>query len=62
MNLVPGTLVSENEMASIFSISRTPVRDAFKVLVNEGLLEVKSHIYIKTKEKGQSHKLLSNHI
>ena len=44
LELVPGTLVSETETAKEFSVSRTPVRDAFKALVNEGLLEVRPHI------------------
>lgn len=44
LELVPGTMVSEIETAKEFSVSRTPVRDAFKALVNEGLLEVRPHI------------------
>lgn len=44
LELIPGTLVSEIETAKEFSVSRTPVRDAFKALVNEGLLEVKPHV------------------
>lgn len=44
LELIPGTLVSEIETAKEFSVSRTPVRDAFKALVTEGLLEVKPHI------------------
>lgn len=44
LELIPGTLVSEIETAKEFSVSRTPVRDAFKALVNEGLLEVRPHI------------------
>lgn len=44
LELIPGTLVSEIETAKEFSVSRTPVRDAFKALVNDGLLEVKPHI------------------
>lgn len=44
LELIPGTLVSETDTASEFSVSRTPVRDAFKALVNDGLLEVKPHI------------------
>ena len=44
LELPPGTMVSEIEIAKEFSVSRTPVRDAFKALVNEKLLEVKPHI------------------
>lgn len=44
LELVPGTLVSETDTAHEFSVSRTPVRDAFKALVAESLLEVKPHI------------------
>ena len=44
LELTPGTMVSEIETSKEFSVSRTPVRDAFKALVNEGLLEVRPHI------------------
>ena len=44
LELIPGSLVSEIETAKEFSVSRTPVRDAFKALVSEHLLEVKPHI------------------
>ena len=44
LELPPGSLVSEIETAKEFAVSRTPVRDAFKALVNDGLLEVKPHI------------------
>lgn len=44
LELIPGTMVSEIETAKEFAISRTPVRDAFKALVSDGLLEVKPHI------------------
>lgn len=44
LDLNPGASVSETETAAEFSVSRTPVRDAFKALVSEGLLEVKPHI------------------
>ena len=44
LELVPGAVVSEIETAKEFSVSRTPVRDAFKALIGEGLLEVKPHI------------------
>lgn len=44
LELPPGTMVSEIETSKEFSVSRTPIRDAFKALVNEGLLEVRPHI------------------
>ena len=44
LKLVPGSAISETDMASKYNVSRTPVRDAFKALANEGLLEVKPHI------------------
>ena len=44
LELPPGSLVSETETAKEFAVSRTPVRDAIKALVNDGLLEVKPHI------------------
>lgn len=44
LKLVPGSSISETDMATKYNVSRTPVRDAFKALANEGLLEVKSHI------------------
>lgn len=44
LKLAPGCAISETDMASKYSVSRTPVRDAFKALAQEGLLEVKPHI------------------
>lgn len=35
----PGTRLVQEQVAARFNVSRTPVREAFKVLVNEGLLE-----------------------
>ena len=42
--LPPGSAISEIEIANKYNVSRTPVRDAFKALENEGLLEVRPHI------------------
>ena len=42
--LTPGSSISEIETAEQFHISRTPVRDAFKRLEREGLLEIQPHI------------------
>lgn len=44
MDIEPGSALSEIENAAKFNISRTPVRDSFKRLELDGLLEVKSHI------------------
>ena len=44
MQILPGTSISENEVAARSGVSRTPVRDAFRQLESEGLIEVKSHI------------------
>jgi DNA-binding GntR family transcriptional regulator len=40
LNLSPGTEISEKEIALKFDVSRTPVREAFIHLTNEGLIEV----------------------
>lgn len=44
LELPPGTSIGEIETAARFQTSRTPVRDAFKILELEGLLEIKPHI------------------
>lgn len=44
LKLVPGSSISETDTAAKYNVSRTPVRDAFKALANEGLLEVRPHI------------------
>lgn len=44
LELPPGSSVGEIETAARFHTSRTPVRDAFKILELEGLLEIKPHI------------------
>lgn len=44
LELPPGAAVSEIETAAIYNVSRTPVRDAFKMLEREGLLEIRPHI------------------
>jgi DNA-binding GntR family transcriptional regulator len=40
LNLEPGTIISEKEIAQRFEVSRTPVREAFIHLSKEGLVEV----------------------
>lgn len=44
LELPPGSAISEIETAAKYEISRTPVRDAFKMLEGEGLLEIRPHI------------------
>lgn len=44
LELPPGTAISEIETAEKYNISRTPIRDAFKRLEREGLLEIRPHI------------------
>ncbi len=44
LELAPGAAISEIETAEKYNISRTPIRDAFKRLEREGLLEIRPHI------------------
>ena len=44
LELPPGSAISEIDTAAQYEISRTPVRDAFKMLESEGLLEIRPHI------------------
>ena len=44
LEIAPGTAISEIDTAAKYNISRTPVRDVFKALEAEGLLEIKHHI------------------
>lgn len=44
LELPPATAISEIETAEKYNISRTPIRDAFKRLEREGLLEIQPHI------------------
>lgn len=44
LEIKPGEALGEVEIAQQFGVSRTPVRDAFKKLESDGLIEVKSHI------------------
>ncbi len=44
LELPPLVSVSEIETAATYDVSRTPVRDAFKLLEAEGLLEVRPHV------------------
>lgn len=40
LELLPGTPLSENESAQLFQVSRTPVRESFVRLSQEGLVQV----------------------
>ncbi|AFC29250.1 GntR family transcriptional regulator [Paenibacillus mucilaginosus 3016] len=40
LRLVPGSMIYENELVEELGISRTPIREAIRLLVSEGLLEV----------------------
>ncbi|WP_245534754.1 GntR family transcriptional regulator [Treponema primitia] len=40
LNLAPGTGISEKEIALLYKVSRTPVRETFIHLANEGLLQI----------------------
>lgn len=44
LELQPGAAISEIETAAKYDLSRTPIRDAFKMLEADGLLEIKPHI------------------
>src|SRR5690554_3360696 len=41
MTLAPGQVLSENEIATLFSVSRQPVREAFIRLSEAGLVEIR---------------------
>ena len=41
--LAPGAALDETELARRFSVSRTPVREAIKMLAASGLVEVRAH-------------------
>lgn len=77
-SLKPGARITEKEIASILGVSRTPVREAMKLLSKDGLIEVIPHkgaivrklslidikeIYeIRAVLEGLGAKLASNHI
>lgn len=40
LQLAPGRMIYENELAALLGVSRTPIREAIRLLVSEELLEV----------------------
>ena len=46
----PGSRLIERDLASEFGVSRVPVRDALKVLVAEGLVELRPHTWAVVRE------------
>src|SRR5690606_15392296 len=38
--ILPGQALSENQLAAEFGVSRTPVREALRILMEEGLVEM----------------------
>jgi len=46
----PGDYLSENQLAQSLGMSRTPIREAIKVLANEGLLEIHNGVGIFVKQ------------
>jgi GntR family transcriptional regulator, rspAB operon transcriptional repressor len=40
LNFKPGQMLSESELATALGVSRTPIREAFLMLLQEGLLEI----------------------
>jgi GntR family transcriptional regulator, rspAB operon transcriptional repressor len=40
LNLIPGQSISENEVAELLKMSRTPVREAFIRLFQDNLIEI----------------------
>lgn len=40
MEMQPGDKISENELAQVYGVSRTPVREAMQRLADEGLVEI----------------------
>ena len=40
MEMPPGDKISENELAQVYGVSRTPVREAMQRLADEGLVEI----------------------
>ncbi len=39
-DLIPGSKISEKDLSDLFAVSRTPLREALKVLAREGLIEL----------------------
>lgn len=48
--LAPGSRISEKHLCEAFGVSRTPLREALKVLANEGLIELLPNLGAKVTE------------
>ena len=53
--LVPGAALDETELANRFSVSRTPVREAIRMLGASGLVEVRPHRAAVVAKPGHEH-------
>jgi len=42
-NLLPGDRIKENDVAQQLNVSRTPTREAFRILATQGLVEITSN-------------------
>lgn len=50
--LLPGTRLDEQEVAERFGASRTPVREAFRLLASSGLVEMKGRLGVAVRSIG----------
>lgn len=44
LELPPGAAISENELAAVLGVSRTPIRESIVLLAEEGLVQVFPHV------------------
>ena len=54
--LQPGERIQEIEVAKLLGVSRTPVREALKVLASEGLADQRQHILRVLRRKHLDHR------
>jgi len=52
LELRPGDIVSESQIAKTLNVGRTPAREALLLLENEGLIEIKSNIGFTVRKFG----------
>lgn len=43
LDLEPGTLLDETSLSSEYGISRTPLREVFRILAGEGFIQIRDH-------------------